>query len=171
VTGILALLLCAYLAAVYLAWESPDELREKFRRRAMVTWLVAGMVSLGTLALTRLEAPRLWSGLTSWPAALVVVAGTLLAPVSFMALRQRRFQLARVSGAAQVGVLLVGWAMAQWPYLIYPTFTLSSSAAPRETIVLVLWTLPFGLGVLIPSLWFLFAVFKPRSTGREAGQS
>ena len=58
------------VAAVYLAWESPDpQVQEDFRRRAVVTWWVAGAASIVTLLLTRTEATRLWAGLTSWPAA------------------------------------------------------------------------------------------------------
>ena len=40
-TGLLALLLCAYLAAVYLAWESEGDLQEDFRRCAVLTWVAA----------------------------------------------------------------------------------------------------------------------------------
>ncbi len=164
-TGALALLLCTYLAAVYLAWEADGALREDFRRRALITWLVAGFVSLLTLALTRQEAPRLWEALTSARAGWVVLAGVLLAPASAIALWRGRFWEARVLGAAQVALLLIGWALAQWPYLVYPDLTLAGSAAPRATLVAALATLPFGLGVLVPSLWFLFRVFKgQRST-------
>ena len=161
-TGILALLLCAYLAAVYLAWESAGDLREDFRRRALAAWIAAGLASAATLALTRDDAPRLWAGLTSMPLVLFIALGALLAPASLAALWHRRFRLARVLGAAQVVVLLSGWGAAQWPYLVYPDLTISGSAAPRATLTLTLWTLPFGFGVLVPSLWFLFSVFKGR---------
>jgi cytochrome d ubiquinol oxidase subunit II len=93
---------------------------------------------------------------------LFIAAGGLLAPASLTALWHRRFRLARVLGAAQVVVLLSGWGAAQWPYLVYPDLTISGSAAPRATLALTLWTLPFGFGVLVPSLWFLFSVFKGR---------
>jgi cytochrome bd ubiquinol oxidase subunit II len=162
-TGVLALLLCAYVAALYLAWEAEGDLQEDFRRRAIATWLVAGVVSIATLALTRFEAPRLWDALTSAPAGLFVLSGSLLAPLSLAALLRRRFGLARVLGAGQVVVLLTGWAAAQWPYLIYPDLTVAAAAAPRPTLALTAATLPFGLALLIPSLWFLFAVFKGRN--------
>jgi cytochrome d ubiquinol oxidase subunit II len=162
-TGLLALLLCAYLAAVYLAWESDRELREDFRRRALLTWLAAGVVSLATLLIAREEAPRLWARLTSTPANALLLAGVLLAPASLFSLWRRRFGAARVLGAAQVVVLLVGWGVAQWPYLIFPDLTVADTAAPASTLSLTAATLPFGLAALIPSLWFLFAVFKGRN--------
>jgi cytochrome d ubiquinol oxidase subunit II len=162
-SGVLALLICAYLAAVYLAWESRDEaLRADFRRRALVIWWIAGAASMAALLLARSEAPRLWTGLTTWPGLLFIVAGSALAPTSFAMLRARRFSLARFTGVAQIVALLAGWAIAQWPFLIYPDLTVVNAAAPASTLSLTAATLPFGLAALLPALWFLFRVFKSR---------
>jgi len=162
-TGVLALLICAYLAAVYLAWESSEAvLRDDFRRRALAIWWVAGAASVVVLALARSEAAHLWAGLTSWPAILFIAAGSALAPISFAALRDNRFDLARYTCVAQIVALLAGWAVAQSPYLIYPDVTVTNAAAPHSTLALTAWTLPFGLGALFPALWLLFRVFKSR---------
>ncbi len=165
-TGVLALLVCAYLAAVYLAWETDDPaLRDDFRRRALAIWWVAGVASIAVLLLARSEASRLWTGLTTSPGLLFIVAGSVLAPISFAALRAGRFELARYACVAQIVALLAGWAVAQWPYLIYPDLTVTNAAAPASTLRLIAWTLPFGLGALLPALWFLFRVFKsPRQS-------
>jgi cytochrome d ubiquinol oxidase subunit II len=163
-TGVLALLISAYLAAVYLAWETNDlVIREDFRRRALAIWWIAGVASVGTLTLAHSGAPRLWSGLTTWPGGVLVASGALLAPASFVALRRGRLTAARVLGVAQVVALLLGWGMAQWPYLIYPDVTVAGAAAPQSTLELTAATLPFGLAALVPALWFLFKVFKSRS--------
>jgi cytochrome bd ubiquinol oxidase subunit II len=148
---------------VYLTLETVGEVREDFRRRALAVWLAAGALSIWTLLLTHAEAPRLWTGLTSARAAPAVAVGILLAPASALAMWRRQFQLARLLGAGQVVLLLVGWALAQWPYVIYPDVTLTGSAAPSATLRFVLWTLIPGLGLLLPSLWLLFAVFKGRN--------
>jgi cytochrome d ubiquinol oxidase subunit II len=167
VTGVLALLICAYLAAVYLTWESADAgLRHDFRRRALAVWWLAGIASMATLWLARAEAPRLWSGLMAWPAAGCLVAGTILAPLSFLALWTGRAGVARITGAMQVVALLAGWAVAQWPFLIYPDLTVASAAAPPPTLHLTLATLPFGLAAVVPSLWLLFRVFKAPGAAR-----
>ncbi len=168
--GVLALVVCAYLAAVYITLETDGPLREDFRRKGLGAWLVGGVVSIGTLLLARTEAPRLWDALTALPAGLVVVAGVLLAPASALALWRRRFAWARVFAAGQVVLLLAGWAMAQWPFLIYPDLTVADSAAPPATLRAVLWVVPIGMLLLIPSLWYLFAVFKGEnpSPGHDA---
>jgi cytochrome bd ubiquinol oxidase subunit II len=163
VTGVLALALCAYLAAVYLTMESEGILRQDFRRRALMAWLGAGLASVATLVVAFRETPHLWLALTSPQAVWALVLGGMLAPASLAALWVGHFQMARVLGAAQVITLLVGWAIAHWPYLIYPDLTIPQSAAPASTLTFTAWTLPIGLATLIPSLWFLFSVFKGRN--------
>jgi cytochrome d ubiquinol oxidase subunit II len=160
VIGALALALCAYLAAVYLTLETQGELQDDFRRRAL--WAGAFVVALATLMLPLLylEASHLWSRLLSRRAAPVLVAGLVATLVSGWALFHRRFHLARATAAAQVSLLLVGWGLAQYPYLIYPDITLHEAAAPAATLRFVLYSLPIGLALLLPSLWLLFRVFK-----------
>lgn len=59
----------------------------------------------------------------------------------------------------QVSLLLLGWGLAQYPYLIYPDVTLRS-AAPEPTLLFVLIATPIGMALLAPSPWLLFRVFK-----------
>ena len=61
---------------------------------------------------------------------------------------------------AQVACLLGGWALAQYPYIIYPDLTLAAAAAPEPVLRFFLWSLVPGLLLLLPSLWLLFHVFK-----------
>ena len=157
--GGLALALCAYLAAVYLTNETVAELQEDFRKRA----LLAGTFVVGLTALLLLvrffEAPHLWDGLVSYRAAPVLVAGLVSALLSGWALLTRRYQLARLAAIVQVALLLAGWGLAQYPYVIFSDFRLAGAAAPKATLLFVLYTIPFAAAVLLPSLWLLFAVF------------
>lgn len=159
-TGALALGLCAYLAAVYLMNETSGDLREDFRRRALLAGTFVVGLSILTLPLLYLEARHLWANLISLRAAPILIAGVSAALLSGWALLVRRARLARVATVTQVICLLAGWGLAQYPYLIYPDVTLESAAAPDATLRFVLWTLPFGMALLLPSLWLLFRVFK-----------
>jgi cytochrome d ubiquinol oxidase subunit II len=164
-TGALALALCAYLAAVYLTNETSGELQEDFRRRALLagTFVVAGATVM--LPLLYLEAHHLWNGLISWRAAPVIAAGVAAELLSGWALLRRRYSLARFSAVAQVALLFAGWGLAQYPYLIWDADPqkaqqVQTAKAPDATLWFVLGTLPVGLGLLLPSLWFLFVIFK-----------
>jgi cytochrome bd ubiquinol oxidase subunit II len=160
--GLLTLVLFAFLAAVYLTLEAREPaLREDFRRRALGAAVAAFVAAFGTLGLALLGAPLMGRGLTTapWAPALHVVTG-VAAVTAIWALWRRRYRLARVAAGAQVSLILWGWALAQYPYLVPPDLTIQAAAAPRITLVLVLWTLALGALVLFPSLVYLFRVFK-----------
>jgi cytochrome bd ubiquinol oxidase subunit II len=158
--GGLALSLCAYLAAVFLANETDGELREDFRTRALLAGTAVVALSVVALPVVRAEARHLWDGLIGGVATLVFVPGVIAALLSGWWLRQRRYRLARVSAVVQIACLIGGWAIAQSPYIIYPGLTLQQAAAPQSTLLFILWTTPVGMALLIPSLYYLFRVFK-----------
>jgi cytochrome d ubiquinol oxidase subunit II len=163
--GGFALAVCAYLAAVYLANETDGELRADFRRRALWAGTAVVAMSVLVLPLLRAQAPHLWHGLLSvraWP---VVALGVAAALLSGWALWRNRPRLARTATIAQTACLLAGWGIAQHPYLIYPDVTVHAAAAGEATLRFILWSTPFGMALLIPSLWWLFRVFKGPSMG------
>jgi len=168
--GVLTLALFAFLAAVYLTVEvQDDDLREDFRRRALYAAVVVFVAAFGTLGLALLEAPLMGRGLITGPWAPALHAATGAAAVTALwALWRRRYRLARVAAAGQVSLILWGWALAQYPYLIPPDLTIRAAAAPRVTLVLVLWGLAAGALVLFPSLIYLLRVFKREPAGPRA---
>lgn len=163
--GGFALAVCAYLAAVYLANETAGELREDFRRRALAAGTAVVAMSALMLPLLYVHAPHLWHGLLSARAAPVLAAGVAAALLSGWALWRRRPRLARTATIAQTACLLGGWGIAQHPYLVYPDVTVHGAAAHASTLRFVLWSTPFGMALLLPSLWWLFRVFKGPAMG------
>lgn len=161
--GLLALSTCAYLAAVYLTVETEGELREDFRWRAILSGTSTAALAILVLLLAWYEAPWFVSqlfSLRSWP---VLAAGVTCFAASAWAVFGRRYRWSRIFAAGEITLLLLGWGIAHQPYLIYPDVTLADAAAPTMTLAFVLSTVPFGLLLLIPSLWFLFKVFKSAS--------
>ena len=163
--GVFALATCAYLAAVYLANETEGELREDFRLRALAAGTVVVALSVLVLPLLWTRGSHLWEGLTSARAAPVVAAGVAAALLSGWALWKRRLRLARTATVVQTACLLAGWGIAQHPYLIYPDVSIHDAAAGEGTLKFVLYSTPFGMALLLPSLWFLFRVFKGPALG------
>lgn len=70
--------------------------------------------------------------------------------------------LARVAAASQVGLILWGWALAQYPYAIRPHLTFAAAAALPGVQVLLLQVLGIGAVILLPCLLYLFGIFGPR---------
>jgi cytochrome d ubiquinol oxidase subunit II len=159
--GLLALTLFAFLAAVFLTLESKDrELCEDFRRRAFGSG-VAVFFASGLVLLLSSEAPLVRAGLTrsSWALPLHLATG-ITAIAVLAALWYRRYRLARLGVGLQVSLIFWGWPLAQYPFLLPPDFTIANTAAPHSTLRLTLIVLALGGVLLLPSLWYLFQVFK-----------
>nr|QKW93721.1 cytochrome BD ubiquinol oxidase subunit II [Vitiosangium cumulatum] len=161
--GLLALCLFAFLAAVYLLAETHEPaLQEDFRRRALGAGVAVFLAAFGVLLLAREGAPRVWSGLTGSPFALALHGATAVAAVlAFALLLARRFWPARVAAAAQVGLIVVGWAASQYPYLVVPDLTLQEASAPESSQRALLVALAVGAALILPSLLLLLRVFSP----------
>jgi len=161
--GVLAVLMCAYLAAVFLCAdalrERKSELAEQFRTRALGTALVTGAVGLGGLFVLRADAPRLYAGLTG--RALPVVGLSVLAGgAAIVLLIRRRYVAARVASALAVTTILIGWAVAQYPYLLLPGLTIAEAARGRPTLVAMLVALVVGALIVVPALGYLYVLFQ-----------
>lgn len=162
--GVFAVLLFAFEAAVYLTLEtSVTELREDFRLRALGAGIGVFLAAMATLGLAWREAPLVWTGLVTAPRALPIHLLTgASATLALWALWQRRYRLARTAVIAQVTLILWGWALAQYPWIVPPELGISEAAAPAITLRLTLIALACGAIVLFPSLYYLFKVFKAR---------
>ena len=159
--GVFTLALFGYLAAVYLTLEAHDtEERAAFRIRALVSATTVGVLAATVLVLA---APEVRLGLIASPWAVPLHVATGASAIgTFVFLWFERFQHARVAVAAQVGLILWGWALAHYPYAIRPHLTLAESAAPANVQILLLQVLGVGAVILLPSLLFLFGIFGPR---------
>jgi cytochrome d ubiquinol oxidase subunit II len=160
--GMLALTLFAFLAAVYLTVEAKDnDLRDDFRRRSL--WAAAAVVLVASvvLLLARSGAPLVWTALTQGRLALGLrIAAALSSFGAIVGLWRRSFRAARIAAIIEVSLIVWGWALAEFPYLVPPDLTVQNSAAPAATLRLLLWALAAGLALLVPSLRYLFKVFK-----------
>jgi cytochrome d ubiquinol oxidase subunit II len=158
--GLLALSTCSYLAAVYLTNETNGPLRDDFRLRAIFSGTATAFLAGLVLLFAWQEAAWFLRRLLSWRAAPIIAAGLVCFAGSAWSVFTRRYRLSRLFAAGEITLLLLGWAVAQYPYLVYPDIPFAEAAAPDATLKFVILTLPLGMMLLIPSLWFLFRVFK-----------
>ena len=169
--GAMALSLFAFLAAVYLTVEAERKpgLQDDFRRRALGAAAAVFVCALGTLLLSREQAPRMMHVLTRSVLALPLQVATGLAALAAIgALASRRYRFARVAAAAQLSLILWGWAAAVYPWIVPPTLSIESAAAGARTLRLTLVAVLCGFAVLVPSLAYLLRVFKSRQAAFES---
>ena len=160
--GMFALGLFAFLAATYLTVDTRDEpdLQDDFRRRSLWSGLALGPIALVVFLTSRQGAPAMYHELTRWWAPVLLVWTSLFAGAALIALWLRRFVVARVAAIGQVTLILLGWGLAQYPNLVTPDVTVANAAAPEVTLRLLVMALGFGAILLLPSLAYLFYVFK-----------
>ncbi|MEU5027698.1 cytochrome d ubiquinol oxidase subunit II [Streptomyces milbemycinicus] len=160
--GVLAVLTCAHLAAVYLCAETErlgqPELGAWFRSRALISGLAAGAVALAGIAILHADAPRLFHGLTHRALPLVVLSAC--AGLAALALLRRGAGLARPLAALAVAAILWAWGVAQYPAMLVPGVTVGDAASTHPVLIACLVSLAVGSLILVPSLWWLYSVFQ-----------
>jgi cytochrome d ubiquinol oxidase subunit II len=162
-TGVMAVVVCAYLAAVYLTADArragDPVLVAQFRGRALAAGVAAGAVAASGLVFLHADAAVLYHGLLHRALPLVIVsaaAGT----ASLGLLCRRCFLTARVTAAAAVTAVLWAWAVAQYPNLLTPGLTIGGAAAERPVLTATLISLAAGAVLLVPSLAWLYLLFQ-----------
>jgi cytochrome d ubiquinol oxidase subunit II len=157
--GVIAVISCAYLAAVFLAADAVrrDEpaLAAEFRRRALIAGAVAGLVAAAGLVVLRSDARGLFDELVGGDGLVGLIVSALAGIVTVIALLRGRSELARYGSAVAVAGVVGGWALAQAP-VILPGLTVDQAAAPHDTLVATLVAIIAGAAILFPSLGLLF---------------
>ncbi len=161
--GAMAVAICATLAAVYLTVEASRandlEMARAYRMRALSAGTLAGALDLLGLLLSPAEAPMLWNGMLqhAWPVALVTIVIALL---TAWLLYTRRYRFARIMIVLETAFLIGSWGLSQYPYIVPPHVTIDNSANDPNVITALVIAMLVGMVVLLPSLYYLFSVFK-----------
>lgn len=160
--GVFALALFAFLAATYLTVDTRNDLslQDEFRLRALGSGIALAPIAAVVFVTAKQGAPEMYHGLTQWWAPLLIFATIFCAVTALTCLWLRRFAIARIAAIGEVTLILGGWSLSQYPRLIMPDITIYNAAAPAITLRLLLIALLIGAVVLLPSLFFLFRVFK-----------
>lgn len=162
-SGILAVTVCAYIAAVYLTADArrtgDQELTAQFRRKALGMAVASGMIAVGGLLFLHDRAPLIAHGLAHRGLPFVLLSG-LAGLVAIVLLYVRRFATARIFAALAVASVLIGWAAAQYPYVLAGHLTLAQAAAEPLVLKSVLISAVAGSALLVPSLVWLLVLFQ-----------
>jgi cytochrome d ubiquinol oxidase subunit II len=171
--GLLTLALYAFLAATYLTVEAEsEELRLIFRSRAIAAGMATTVLAIAVFFLASSYPHGFREGLLHNHLALGCEVGAAIAMlVGLVALSYKRYRLARIMVSAFACAIVVGWAAAQYPYLVRPDRTIFNSIGSENTAHDIVVASVVGAFVLFPSLALLLYVFKDHKRGRSIASS
>lgn len=165
--GMFTLVLCTFLAAVYIIGETTDkEQRSKFIQ-ASQRLNIAAVVVGGAVFLT-----AEWYGLpllTLFWQSPIALGGLILAtgilPLLWISLSHHNLIWSRILSATQVVCILIAWFWVQHPVVIKTvnpenSLTVYNAAAPEATMLQLVIALVIGSCIILPFLYFLMKTFK-----------
>jgi cytochrome d ubiquinol oxidase subunit II len=127
----------------------------------MLMELVTGLFAAVTFALAARHAPLLHQNLSgSYQARLLQFVTAALAITTIGLLYSRRLQWARMTAAAQVAMVVIGWGFAMRGHFILPDVSIASAGTHPEVMPALAAALGLGAIVLLPALGYLYWLFK-----------
>jgi cytochrome d ubiquinol oxidase subunit II len=161
VIGALFVATSAYLAAVFLVSDArragaPD-LERYFGNRALIAALVAGGLAIGGLVALHHDAPYVFDRLKSQALPLVILS-VVCGVAVLVLLRRNARRGARALAIGAVASVIWGAAVAQYPYVLPETLTISDAAAPSDVLTSVLIIFGVFVAFVVPSIGLLFTL-------------
>jgi cytochrome bd ubiquinol oxidase subunit II len=171
-TGALFVVSGAYLAAIFLVVDShragDKEMEGYFSARALAAGLVAGALAVAGLVALHGEARYVYDRLIVEGLPLVIVSILCGFGVLSLLLRRSRRGL-RPLAIGAVAAVIWGWGVAQFPYLLPTSLTISDAAAPGPTLTAVLVIFCVAAVTILPALGLLYTLAQRDVVG-ESGE-
>jgi cytochrome d ubiquinol oxidase subunit II len=158
VGGLVAGGTCAFLAGSFLvadaARSGQDDLAEVLRIRTLGVGVVTGLIVFAGLFPLRADAPTLFEGLSGRALPLVLLSGaTGLATLVLLA--RRRFSLARFTAVGAVSTVVLGWGVAQYPWILVDEMTFADAAGAPATLQALTIAVGIAAVIVLPALGYL----------------
>lgn len=155
--------ICVYLSATFMIREASigkqHDLQLIWRKRALACGIALGMMALVGLLIVWFGYPHLHEGFWNlgWPA---IFASFVLGNISVWAVYTHRLMLGPICVAATSACVVIGWCLAQYPYILPNAWTIQESAAHPNVLKLTFGVSVAGLIFLLPAIALLFKIFK-----------
>ncbi|MFJ5111449.1 cytochrome d ubiquinol oxidase subunit II [Streptomyces sp. NPDC088551] len=159
--GVLAVLVCSYLAAVFLTAAARQTgspaLEAWFSRRALLAGAATGLVGLAGIFVLQADSPRLFHELSHRGLPLLIISA-LSGLATLFLLKTGRTGVLRMSAALAVAAVVCGWGVAQYPYLLGTHLSISAAASPTPTLWVLVGVAGAAVLLIVPSLAFLYVL-------------
>lgn len=160
--------LCSYISAIFMSCEAQhdqdQELTAVWRTRALIMGVILGIFSALGLVVLSQYAPDLWLAFQSSALPLVVIS-SVTGFSSMVLIWKSLFKFGAAAAAVTVASVILGWGVAQYPLIVPPVITVHSAKGPDSVLWAMIIAIAAGAVVLVPSLGWLFYLFKGKHPG------
>jgi cytochrome bd ubiquinol oxidase subunit II len=149
----------AYLAAIFLVGDSrraeDHEMEIYFEKRALAAGAVAGIFAIIGLVALHSEGHYVYHRLLHQGLPVVIISAVCgLGALAALLLGNR--MLLRPLAAGAVIAVIWGWFIAQFPYLLPTSLTISQAAAPNATLSAIFVVFGIAIVLVLPALFLLY---------------
>ena len=166
--GLLAVATCTFTAGVLLTADADrlglTELTEELRRRSLIGGVVAGFVVVAGIPVLIIDDQTLVEGLLGRALPFVLGSG-LGGLLTLRLLWRRRYRPARLGAVIAVALVVVGWGVAQWPWILVDELTIDDAAGARAALVGLLVAAGLAAVLVVPPLLYLYALADTNRVG------
>jgi cytochrome d ubiquinol oxidase subunit II len=157
--GLVSLAATAFIGASFLVGDArrfgQADMVDYFRRRALISTAVLIVIGTVALAVIGLENRPLLNAMLTGLGTPFAAAAVIVTPVVGFLLWRRIFRWYRTLSVVVVGSLVFAWGFGQSPYLLPGQLTITQSAAPLGTEVLLSVVTLLVVVLVLPSLALL----------------
>jgi cytochrome d ubiquinol oxidase subunit II len=158
VGGCLAVTTCAFLAGVFLTADADraglPNLTDRLRGRTLAVGIVSGLIVFAGLYPVLHDAPTLSHRLLGAALPLLVMAA-LAGALTLLLLYRRSYSMARFFAVAAVGAVIIGWGVAQYPWMLVNQLTINDAAGADTTLTALLIVVALAVVIVLPPLGYL----------------
>ncbi|HTR76334.1 MAG TPA: cytochrome d ubiquinol oxidase subunit II [Solirubrobacterales bacterium] len=151
----------AYLAAVFLVGDArraeDHEMESYFEKRALAAAAVAGIFAVVGLIALHSEGHYVYNRLVHEGLPLVIISAVCGIGMLGVLLSGGRSLLRPLAAGAVVAVIW-GWFVAQFPYLLPTSLTISQAAAPDATLSAIFVVFGIACVLVLPALFLLYVL-------------
>jgi cytochrome d ubiquinol oxidase subunit II len=158
VGGLVAGGTCAFLAGSFLVADAAraeqHDLAEVLRTRTLGVGVVTGLVVFAGLVPLMHDAPTLFEGLSGRGLPLVVLSA-LAGLATLVLLARRRYAVARFTAVGAVTTVVLGWGVAQYPWILVDELTFAEAAGAPATLTALTVAVGIAAVIVLPALGYL----------------
>ncbi|GAB3861142.1 cytochrome d ubiquinol oxidase subunit II [Nocardioides maradonensis] len=168
--GLIAVGTCAFLAGAFLTADAERsghlELSEELRQRSLAVGVGTGVIVFGALVPLFRDAKTLSHGLIG-PASPLIVLSALAGGATLFLLWKKRYAGGRVTAVAAVVCVLLGWGVAQFPWLLVDQVKIVDAAGATATLWALVIVVALAGVTVLPALIYLFRLTQSESWSHD----